>query len=240
MDCMQNDSIRALVARKIAELGKNMKSTSLEMGANETYIQQYLKRGIPDYLPEDMRAALAKVLGIKETVLKPGHQKEDAAITQGNFQSPHQVIDSAKENALKNPHTDVRLTFDDPYTSEYIPILGNANGSKEAVMLNFSDPIGKVKRYSSQENVKGAFALYARGTSMYPRYKGGELVFLVPNREVTIGNDCVVELNNGEAYLKEFVKRTDKEIICRQFNPAKEWKRPLSEIKAIHAVVGRG
>ena len=124
---------------------------------------------------------------------------------------------------------------------ETVPLLGQANGSGEAVVINFNEPVGEVPIHPNQKNIKGAFALYAVGESMSPRYRPGELIYAISRRQPLPNQDCLIELvKDGECFLKEFVKFTDKEIICRQLNPVKEWRHPKSDIKAVHAVVGRG
>lgn len=121
-----------------------------------------------------------------------------------------------------------------------VPILGHANGSQDAVVINMDNEIGRALRHPNQKGLKDGFALYAAGDSMSPRYMEGELVYAVANKPPLNGSDCFIEMRNGEAFLKQFVRKTDEHVICRQFNPAKDWKRQLSDVKAIHAVVGRG
>lgn len=41
----------------------DMKSLSIKVGRNHAYLQQYIKRGVPRSLPEDVLAAIAKELG---------------------------------------------------------------------------------------------------------------------------------------------------------------------------------
>lgn len=129
---------------------------------------------------------------------------------------------------------------ENPFGPDTVPVLGNANGSSEAIMLNFDEPIGVLPRHPNQVGMKGAFALYARGESMYPRYMPSDPVFAIANRPPARGQDCIIEMNNGEGFLKCYVRQTDKFLVCKQYNPDIEWKRPLSDIKAIHAVIGRG
>lgn len=121
-----------------------------------------------------------------------------------------------------------------------IPILGHANGSQDAVILSMDDEIGRVLRHPKQQGMNSCFAVYARGESMYPRFKPGQILYAVKDKPANHGEDCVIELNSGESFVKEFVKLTTKEIVCKQFNPPKEWKRPISDLKSIHAIVGTG
>lgn len=130
---------------------------------------------------------------------------------------------------------------DHSFGPDTVPILGQVNGSSEAIVLNLDEPIGEAPRHPHQKGIKNAFALYVKGESMTPRLMSGELIYAIMNRPPLSNQDCVIEMkNNGESYVKQFIKTTDKEIICRQFNPLKEWRRLLTEVKAMHAIVGRG
>lgn len=144
----------------------------------------------------------------------------------------------SKKSMLKEvPHSDNENIRFGPDT---VPILGHANGSPDAVVINMDNEIGRALRHPNQQGLKDGFALYAAGDSMSPRYRPGELVYVAAKRPPIIGQDCIVEMTNSDGFLKEFVKFTDKDILCKQLNPPREWKRPLSEVKAVHAVVGRG
>lgn len=123
---------------------------------------------------------------------------------------------------------------------DMVPILGSANGSSEALILNFDEPIGEIMRHPNQKGMKGSFAVLMRGESMYPRYKEADPIFAIYNRPPSRGQDCLIELTNGESFVKCFIKKTAKDLICEQYNPASEWKRKLADVKAMHAVVGRG
>lgn len=121
--------------------------------------------------------------------------------------------------------------------SDTIPVLGSANGSSEALVLNFDDPIADTPRHPEQEGFKNAFAMYVIGDSMTPRHRPGEKVYALASLMPKRGQDCIVEMQNGEGYIKTFEEKTKKEVICTQLNPEQKWKRLLSDVKAIHAVV---
>lgn len=56
------DKIRRLILARIEERGIDMKHLSLKMGMNETYVQQFLKRGSPRELPSRARQKLVELL----------------------------------------------------------------------------------------------------------------------------------------------------------------------------------
>lgn len=63
------DSVRKLLSGLIADRGLKLSDLSRKIGKNHAYMQQFIKRGIPDKLPEDVRAKLAELFGIDEHLL---------------------------------------------------------------------------------------------------------------------------------------------------------------------------
>ena len=66
------NAVQRLVASRLSERGLDMKEVSLRLGKNHAYLQQFIKRGIPAKLPEDVRQALAVELDLPEEVLRLG------------------------------------------------------------------------------------------------------------------------------------------------------------------------
>jgi Peptidase S24-like len=64
------ESARHLIDTRVRELGRTLKDVSLEIGLNETYLQQFVKYGKPKKgLPESARRALAVLLSVSEVDL---------------------------------------------------------------------------------------------------------------------------------------------------------------------------
>lgn len=63
------DAVRALITKRIDELGLDLSEVSTRMGKNHAYMQQFLKRGVPVKLKEDARQKLADILGVDEQLL---------------------------------------------------------------------------------------------------------------------------------------------------------------------------
>ena len=57
------DAPRLAVATALQQAGITLKKASRALGRNDAYLQQYLYRGSPRRLPEDMRYALAELVG---------------------------------------------------------------------------------------------------------------------------------------------------------------------------------
>ncbi|MFN7190414.1 MAG: helix-turn-helix transcriptional regulator [Rhodospirillales bacterium] len=67
---MNVDPIRRRVLARIGERQSDLKEASLAIGKNAAYIHQFIYRGTPKALPEDVREALARFLEIDEAELR--------------------------------------------------------------------------------------------------------------------------------------------------------------------------
>lgn len=226
---MASDRVRELILRRINELGLKETSLSLQIGRNWAYLNQFLKRGVPANLPEGVREKLAPLLDLNPN---------DMRLQEYEYKKSRGILHQRAESSLTVAQPHARTT--NHFGPDTIPLLGHANGSSDAILISTENEIGRVLRHPNQHGLKDAFALTVVGDSMAPRYYDGEVAYIGGKTGPKKGQDCIIELLNSEGYLKEFVRRNDKEIICRQLNPPKEWKKKLSEVKSVHAVVGRG
>ena len=53
------NDVRELIEKKLRERGLSMKDASVKIDKNAAYIQQFIKRKVPEKLPEDVRESLA-------------------------------------------------------------------------------------------------------------------------------------------------------------------------------------
>jgi phage repressor protein C with HTH and peptisase S24 domain len=67
---MQLDPIRRKVVKLIDDRGTNLKKASEAAGKNLAYMHQFIYRGTPKVLPEDVREALARFLGVDDAELR--------------------------------------------------------------------------------------------------------------------------------------------------------------------------
>lgn len=68
------DTVRQFILDQVARKGRDLslKTLSLAVGKNPAYIHQFIYRGSPRHLPEDVRHKLADHLGISEFNLRDG------------------------------------------------------------------------------------------------------------------------------------------------------------------------
>lgn len=84
--------------------------------------------------------------------------------------------------------------------------------------------------------VPGAYAVYIDDRSMAPALKPGHLLWVHPKKPARPDDYVIIQQNDGQAFVKEYVRKTDKHIICRQYNPEGEVRFPVDS--EIHLVVG--
>jgi hypothetical protein len=63
------DEVRATLQRLVEERGDSLAALSRMVRRNDAYLQQFIKRGTPDRLPEDERRMLAMYFNIDEREL---------------------------------------------------------------------------------------------------------------------------------------------------------------------------
>ena len=64
------DHVRARLLKLVREQNTDLKAASLATGRNAAYLHQFIFRGTPKVLPEDVRGALAEHLGVDEDLLR--------------------------------------------------------------------------------------------------------------------------------------------------------------------------
>ena len=79
----------------------NLRTLSRSLGRNDAYLQQYIKRGSPNYLPEEERNKLSKILNINSADLTPPWLKIEKITSKNIFKI--KKIDDNKLNYIELP-----------------------------------------------------------------------------------------------------------------------------------------
>ena len=79
----------------------NLRNLSRSLGRNDAYLQQYIKRGSPNYLPEEERNKLSKILNINSADLTPTWLKIEKITSKNIFKI--KKIDDNKLNYIELP-----------------------------------------------------------------------------------------------------------------------------------------
>lgn len=133
-----------------------------------------------------------------------------------------------------------------PAEEKTIPLYGQVVGGEDGeFVLNTGDILDRIPAPPGLRASGDAYAVIVTGESMEPRYEDGETVFVDPARRPTRGSYVVAQIQYAEAgprlaYVKRFVRHTDKELVLEQFNPAKELRFPHDSVVAVHVVTMSG
>ena len=218
------DSVRQLVRDCLTATGLTMAEASKRIGRNHAYLQQFLERGVPAVLPEDVRERLALILGITSDQLRR------TSAGSGTFRAPRSV------KPLFQPRGEARK----------MPVLGMAEGGPNGAFEWNGQVVEYIDPPPFLASAVDAYAVYVKGESMSPRYEPGELLYVHPGRPVTPGCYVLVQTKpqNGEqaplAFLKRLVRRTATKLVLEQLNPHRQIELPVEQIVTIHRIVGSG
>ena len=212
------DAARGVIVSRVAELGLSLSELSLKVGKNHAYFQQFIKRGVPNRLPEEVRGRVAEILGIDERLLK-GPSSTQVRLMRDTLE----------------PQSLTRGTG-------WIPVYGHAVGGKDGEFVLSGNQVSEVLAPPNLLHVRDAYAVYVVGDSMEPRYFAGETVFVNPRLPISRGAFVVAQISKGEeaeprAYVKRFVSQDAKRLRLEQYSPKKMLEFAMSAVVAIHRIV---
>lgn len=188
------DAVRKRIARAIKDRGLDMKAVSLEIGKNHAYMQQYLERGIPAKLREDVRSKLSELLDIPEEELGAPPKRIAGVDHQGDI--PNFTI-----HAGMGP-------------GGALSVMANDNGE---IFSEYSDGFWSfpdaVK--AGWRNMSKIYAMPVTGDSMEPTLPGGSFAFVDTSHTVPSPED-IYAIDYGDGLMIKRVKlvpRSEKILI---------------------------
>lgn len=139
-----------------------------------------------------------------------------------------------------------------------LPVYGTALGSNRSIRgeaieqttLNKSEVIEFAKRPTLLNRRKDSYGLYIQGSSMHPALPDGEMVAVVPNMPLSIGDNVVVYLRPSEpeeddgataraVLVKELVRRSASHVVLRQYSPPADFQIDMDDVLRIDRVLTR-
>ena len=138
-----------------------------------------------------------------------------------------------------------------------IPVFGTAlaadldfdeNGDVapvEQTLFEMGDIITFARRPPGIPADAKVYALYVSGSSMEPRYRPGDPLFVDPRKPPSIGDDVVVQLVSSNpddpqivaGLIKTLVKRTGSHLELEQYRPEIRFRVPMERVAHIHRVI---
>ncbi len=122
---------------------------------------------------------------------------------------------------------------------QQIPVFGFAAAGGEDRISLASDhildrievPVGLVRG--------DVMAVRVAGDSMEPRLFSGETVIVGRGVKPSRFGDCIVEMKDGSALVKQYRGQRDGYHFLFQYNPEQELRLPSTQVRAVHAVLYR-
>lgn len=204
------ESVRDFIAKTLEGKGISLYDASLQIGQNQTYLQQYVKYGKPKRgLPEHVREALAPIMDVPPDRLKQANGQERP--------SPFRV---SARNGL-------------------IPVVGIVDaGDDDDFLFDGENITEERERPPALNGVSGAFAVYVRGDSCEPKYQPGQLLYVHPTRPYRRGDWVVVRKLNGKGLIKRFIGWDKGMLRLERLSPKQsEILVPKDELVGIFKVV---
>lgn len=123
-----------------------------------------------------------------------------------------------------------------------VEVLGVIVGGEDEDFRFNGEVIDTVRRPPGIANLRNVFAVHVLGSSMYPRFEPGDLLYC-GGREPVPGDDVVIERRPsrerpaGGGYIKRLQRRSASTLECTQFNPEKVLTFDTRDLKAVHRVI---
>lgn len=119
-----------------------------------------------------------------------------------------------------------------------LPILGYVKAGQEGLFIDQGERQGVTIRPEALRDVRTAYAVRVHDTSMSPAFEPGYVLHVDPTRPIKPGDNVVIQTQDGQAFIKRLVRRTERVVICEQFNPRQPMEFKPAKVRAIHMVVG--
>lgn len=119
-----------------------------------------------------------------------------------------------------------------------LPILGYVKAGQVGLFIDQGERQGVTVRPEALREVRTAYAVRVHDTSMSPAFEPGYVLHVDPTRPVKPGDNVVIQLSDGQAFIKRLVRRTERVVACEQFNPREPMEFKTAKVRAIHMVVG--
>jgi len=217
------------VARRLKELreqaGLTMRAVSDALGWSLTRYQHYEDRYKRKYLPFELARALEDMF-VRQGV-QGGQALQLAGIDGGQSASGRSTSSAPRPVNLNAANAQRDLPVNSAFREGWDGFWFVADEAKEFV-----------ERPANLRGVANAFALYADGESMQPRYLAGELLYVNPNRPITPNCFIAVEFNDGRGLVRQFLRRTHDGIFVSKLHPEQEAKLPAAEVKRLYRITG--
>ncbi len=178
------DAVRTLISRICEQREIPFAELSRRLGKSHSYIQQFIKRGIPAVLPEDVRWKLSEELDIPEEMLGRPRREHNAATS----------INGSEPRLMNVNEHDVRAS------AGHGSFIG-----EETVVGRWMLPLGYVRNSLSLSSNRLSL-IEVIGDSMVPTLQSGDKI-LVDLDDIAVSQPGVFALYDGDVTVVKRVER---------------------------------
>src|SRR5581483_11650193 len=185
------DLARKLIEDRINALGLNYTEVSRRLHRNETYLQQFLKKGSPRELRERERHLLAEILKVSEEDLRgpstPLPKRSYEKKASGQVESS---IDRARPVAPQSGLGNATVPSAELFGVNDLPVYGTTPGQDGALIVS-ELAIDWVARPAMLMRVRDGYGVIVSDDLMAPEHKMGSIALVNPHLPARIGSSCV-------------------------------------------------
>jgi phage repressor protein C with HTH and peptisase S24 domain len=238
------DIVRDLILSRLKQTHQTMSGVSRQMGLNASYLQQFLKRGVPEELGEDERNKLAQILSLDPDQLRgkspplpprtygrPNHNHTAASTARNGSQD----MSGSRQNFIESVRPLSIMSNRD------LPVFGTAEGGDGALLVT-DRPVDWEARPDFLARTEDAYGMIITGDSMDPECKHGSTALVNPHLPPRNGDTCIfrAHADDGAVHcmVKQLVRYNDKTWYVHQHNPKKDFELKRAEWQVCHTVVG--
>ena len=221
------EEIREFLDKAIAEKGTNYRELSLKIGRKDQYIHQYIKYGLPRFLKEDDRRAIALCLGIDEQELSPKPLLAPVPAHMGGINAVAEKISSF-------------FTKPDEVIIEMIDATAccgdGIDNLPEKVCGHWKLPLAEFKSLASgnPNNIK---MLRVQGDSMQPTINEGDFVWVDVSNNF-VGSDGIYLIRMATGLAVKRLQAGLSNVVIKSDNPTySDITAEVGELKIIGKVV---
>jgi phage repressor protein C with HTH and peptisase S24 domain len=221
------DAVRELILKRLGEVGLTMSEASHLINRNASYLQQFLKRGIPTELHERDRGKLAQLLNLSEDELR-GSSTPLPPRGYAKIGNNHSRRRESRESVTFDPQNFIENRRDFRIIrGQELPVYGTAQVPGGAFTVT-AKPIDWEARPDFLARREDAYGLIVSGDSMDPECKNGSTVLVDPHLPPKNGDTCVFRSKKDNvdmtATVKVLVRSNEQSWFVRQHNPPKKFE----------------
>jgi phage repressor protein C with HTH and peptisase S24 domain len=180
-------------------------------------------------LSQEWMERLAKAFG---DGIRPADLLPDQELKKTPGTASRELVASQNQSGLSFEERDYRSGPRD------LPILGYVKAGQVGLFIDQGERQGVTVRPEALRDVRTAYAVRVHDTSMSPAFEPGYVLHVDPTRPVKAGDNVVIQTTDGQAFIKRLTRRTERVLICEQFNPREPMEFKPSKVRSIHMVVG--